>query len=71
MFFSFTHLRIEDAQTGALCSFKTHPLMGVLNEQRCKARAVNTTPPATVSQFRYSMFRLPLVKKCESCPGHK
>jgi hypothetical protein len=31
-----THLRIEDAQSGALSSLNTRPLTGVLNEERCK-----------------------------------
>jgi len=30
---SLTHLRIEDAQSGALSS---HPLMGIFSEERCK-----------------------------------
>ena len=32
----FTHLRIEDAQSGALSSLKTRPLMGVLSGERWK-----------------------------------
>ena len=31
-----THLLVEDAQSGALSSFKPRPLVGVLNEERCK-----------------------------------